>query len=101
MSRTLAHAPLWTRTDYRIAVHDHRFGACDLPDHPLAALSGEPTSTRCYWGHDWSAMPPICSCELCHAGRLKRADRRADRHRARSVLRVRGRVASAIEDLKI
>ncbi|MEU8995776.1 hypothetical protein ACGFSD_13315 [Streptomyces caniferus] len=47
MSRTDKTKPLWVRhaEHHPRPVHDHRYGACDLPPHPAR----ETAPTRCRW----------------------------------------------------
>jgi len=93
MSRTDAHNPLWVslaRGDLAaLANHDHRDGACDLPDlRSLGRLDFERRigeRTKCWWEFAFTGTG-VCSCWMCHAGPQRRADRRAARHRDRFVL---------------
>jgi hypothetical protein len=96
VSRTIAHVPIWARVEFRVPIHDHRGGPCDLPARLIDRTW--PPTTRCQWGHDWNAMPPICSCELCHCGQLSLAERRAERRRTRIDLRADGRLASVFDE---
>ncbi|MFE1172826.1 hypothetical protein [Streptomyces sp. NPDC058773] len=47
MSRTDKTKPLWVRHAEHSprAIHDHRYGPCDLPPHPTQ----EAPETRCRW----------------------------------------------------
>ncbi|MFC4536777.1 hypothetical protein [Sphaerisporangium dianthi] len=59
MSRTDKTKPLWVRYaehDPR-PIHDHRYGACDLPSEP----TWEDADTRCRW-RDPSALLYTRSC---------------------------------------
>ena len=84
MSRTRAHAPIHVRVARRElaaeANHNHTTGLCDLPAREHAVRNWRP-ATRCYWRFVYTGTP-VCSCELCHAGRQRRHERRADRHQA-------------------
>ncbi|WP_436762683.1 hypothetical protein [Streptosporangium sp. V21-05] len=94
MSKTDKTRPWWVRmADAPMAtclpVHDHRFGPCTLPDEITAdSASLSHRAGNCYWsatayayylfgyghgGREWS--------------RLRREERRRDRHRTRRELR--------------
>ncbi|PSL00256.1 hypothetical protein CLV63_102383 [Murinocardiopsis flavida] len=64
MSRTDKTKPLWVRYaehDPR-PVHDHRYGACDLPPNPTR----EDTATRCAWDHPDTLLFAHTCCSGCH-----------------------------------
>lgn len=94
MSRTDKTRPWWVRLadapgKTYVAIHDHRFGVCTLPDEITAenASLNRYDKRGCYWtatdeflfnggvngGREWS--------QIC------REDRRRDRHEARRRLR--------------
>jgi hypothetical protein len=68
-----------------VAVHDHRFGPCTLPDRVSAAPHG-----RCYWAgggyHVLGCEGEGGSCSRERQVHRRRANRR-DRYRARRELR--------------
>jgi hypothetical protein len=85
MSRTYKTRPYWVRLKDRhataVAVHDHRFGPCDLVD--LACVTDDSTgSSRCYW----TANPYVitCGCPMCTEAPWRREERRRARHMARA-----------------
>lgn len=83
MSRTDAHRPyrVWLVDHPELALTQHHpdHRDCDLPDD--RSVSG----TRCRWTLSASA-PPLCCCELCHAGYWRRVDTRRRRQRDRTLL---------------
>lgn len=91
MSRTIAHRPPWARLvdpALRHEHHDHRHGNCDLL--PFAAWLAEDTDRyrrRCGWDTNWWATGPTCGCAMCTQRDWRRAERRRDRHRTRTLLR--------------
>ncbi|MFG2530526.1 hypothetical protein [Streptomyces sp. NPDC048516] len=65
MSRTDRTKPLWVRYaehDPR-PVHDHRYGACDLPPDP--AQTAEAPDTRCRWEHPGTLLFGRTCCSGC------------------------------------
>ncbi|ASO18994.1 hypothetical protein FHR81_001260 [Actinoalloteichus hoggarensis] len=87
---------MWVRCIEHAAppIHDHRFGACDLPDRPTR----EETDTRCRWETD--SLSPFgrtccsgCPHRFCRNERQRmnktanRDERRAGRREARRYLR--------------
>ncbi|MEU3310817.1 hypothetical protein [Nocardiopsis sp. NPDC006832] len=64
MSRTDKTKPLWVRRREHAptAMHDHRWGDCDLPPAPTRE---EPT-TRCRWEHPDSMLFRRGCCAGCH-----------------------------------
>ncbi|MFG2140090.1 hypothetical protein [Streptomyces sp. NPDC048650] len=63
MSRTDRTKPLWVRSaehDPR-PVHDHRYGACDLPPSP----TGEDAEARCRWEHPGMLLFGRTCCSGC------------------------------------
>lgn len=93
MSRTDKTQPyrvrLWDGTLQRVAVHDHRDGICDLPatlEEDLAWHDRHRShGTSCYWDLHWTGVT-VCACALCSGRPWARAERRADRHRAKREL---------------
>ncbi|MGW3013083.1 hypothetical protein ACWC9R_30305 [Streptomyces sp. NPDC001219] len=65
MSRTDKTKPLWVRhAEHRPRpVHDHRYGACDLPPRP----THEKTDTRCRWEDPGTLLFGGTCCAGCHA----------------------------------
>lgn len=90
MSRTDQHAPIAVRIARgdlaAVECHDHRDGRCDLPVRTVYDR-GWPPNTRCTWEFDFTGTF-VCSCQLCHGGRQRRADRRSARCRHKKSLRV-------------
>ncbi|GAA2591031.1 hypothetical protein ACWCO0_02780 [Streptomyces tubercidicus] len=88
MSRTDKTKPLWVRHAEHNPrpLHDHRYGACDLPPHPTQ----EDTDTRCRWesphtllfGHTCCAG---CNVRACNKERqqMVKADNRKERYAGR------------------
>ncbi len=91
MSRTDAHCPLPVRVARRDvaaeAVHDHRFGGCDLADRSVYVREWLP-SARCSWQWRYTGVK-VCSCSLCHGGPWRRVDARRARHNDRRSLAAR------------
>ena len=90
-----AHLKALDDPSYVTPVHDHRLGACDLPDRPPRdGVSYAPTpGHRCYWGASatfWASPAGRCGCRVCSASPFARADRRRDRHNVKRALRQRG-----------
>ncbi|WP_128375918.1 hypothetical protein [Streptomyces cavernae] len=104
MSKTDKTRPWWVRmadapTVTRVAMHDHRFGPCTLPDDitPDSASLSHRTSGGCYWSATAYAYHLFGYGE---GGRewylFRRETRRRSRHRTRRELRAqRGRRADA------
>ena len=72
MSRTDKTKPLWVRHAEHgpRAVHDHRFGACDLPSRPERretgeSRKGEESGTRCRWEHPGALLFRASCCAGC------------------------------------
>jgi hypothetical protein len=88
MSRTYKTRPYWVRLKdshaCAVAVHDHRFGDCDLVEldrwgeDPGVGGWGDP---RCYW----MSAPYVvtCGCWMCTEAPWRRRERRRSRHQAR------------------
>lgn len=93
MSRTDRTKPLWVRyAEHNPGpVHDHRYGACDLPPHPTR----EDTDTRCRWEHPGILLFGSTCCSGC-SGRacikerqqMTRADNRKERYAGRREARL-------------
>lgn len=87
MSRTDRTKPLWVRYAEHNPrpVHDHRYGACDLPPNPTR----EHTDTRCRWepGMLLSGRRTCCSgcCSSCSKEwqQMARTNNRKDRYAGR------------------
>ncbi len=65
MSRTDRTKPVWVRYaehDPR-PVHDHRYGACDLPPAPTGTREGP--DTRCRWEHPGTLLFRRTCCSGC------------------------------------
>ncbi|MFE0103587.1 hypothetical protein [Streptomyces sp. NPDC059009] len=83
MSRTDKTKPLWVRhlEHHPRSVHDHRFGACDLPPTPTQEDTDD---TRCRWehpgallfGHSCCAGCTVRSCNKERQGMNKTANRK-------------------------
>jgi hypothetical protein len=88
MSHTDKTDPLrvkqWVDPTFRVPLHDHRDGPCDLPTEARTHLDG---LTRCRWGYLWAALSTgLCPCELCHGGQWCRAENRRERRASRRAL---------------
>jgi hypothetical protein len=94
MSKTDKTRPWWVQTVDAPGltcepVHDHRFGACTLPDEIIATRVARGFRPRdCYWGgtaYYW--------CRRCEShgyrewSHFRREERRRSRHRARREIR--------------
>ncbi|WP_148588217.1 hypothetical protein [Streptomyces sp. WAC01526] len=64
MSRTDKTKPLWVRHAEHNPrpVHDHRYGACDLPPHPAQ----EDADTRCRWEDPGMQLLGRTCCAGCN-----------------------------------
>ncbi|MEI5133405.1 hypothetical protein RB199_15995 [Streptomyces libani] len=64
MSRTDKTKPLWVRHAEHNPrpVHDHRYGACDLPPHPTQ----EDADTRCRWEDPGMQLLGRTCCAGCN-----------------------------------
>ncbi|WP_156759147.1 hypothetical protein [Microbacterium karelineae] len=86
MSRTDAHTPLHVRVARgdigHVEHHDHVDGSCDLPSakDEIAFRGWLRTRCRRKWVFDGTR---VCSCEMCHVGSARRAERRRSRQAAR------------------
>lgn len=83
MSKTDKTRPWWVRVaEAPVPVHDHRFGECTLPEEI------GPSSGGCHWR---SAGYHATGCPSASCGRewsrIRREERRRDRHQARRELR--------------
>ncbi|MDQ0938703.1 hypothetical protein [Streptomyces sp. V1I1] len=85
MSRTDRTKPLWVRLAEHNPrpVHDHRYGACDLPPNP----TWEDADTRCQWEHSGFGHT-CCSGPSGRAakkewGEMNRARNRKERYAGR------------------
>ncbi|WBQ07140.1 hypothetical protein [Kribbella sp. CA-293567] len=92
MSRTDKTKPLWVRHIEHAprAVHDHRFGPCDLPPAPTR----ETPDTRCRWDHPAAIFYRATCCAGCSVrGCVKErqgmnaAENRRSRYQAREEAR--------------
>jgi hypothetical protein len=63
MSRTDKTKPLWVRAVEHNPrpIHDHRYGACDLPPNP----TWEDADTRCRWEHPGALVFGHTCCSGC------------------------------------
>lgn len=95
MSRTLVHRP-WSEwfdsASHCLEEHRHEDGPCDLPSlevwrQHLRDFTFAPRPWRCGWALDLTQLPNFCGCELCTGSFGRRLDRRADRQRAKLLLR--------------
>ncbi|MGK5545431.1 hypothetical protein ACSNOH_11960 [Streptomyces sp. URMC 127] len=96
MSRTDKTKPLWVRhKEHRPRpVHDHRFGACDLPPRPTRDASG----TRCQWEHPGALLFRHTCCSGCGVRGCRKERRLEARARNRKQRRaVRRRLAAAAD----
>lgn len=76
---------LWNGALHRAAVHDHRFGECDLPqavDEHLAQLSAgwSRLDGRCRWEFQFTGVRTCC-CGLCRPRACGRRERKSARRR--------------------
>ncbi|MFE7295625.1 hypothetical protein [Streptomyces sp. NPDC057579] len=92
MSRTDKTKPLWVRHAEHgpRPVHDHRYGACDLPPEPTR----EAPDTRCRWEHPGMLLFGRTCCSGCHARgctrewqRFVKAGNRKERYAGRRAAR--------------
>ncbi|QUX25490.1 MULTISPECIES: hypothetical protein [Nocardiopsis] len=92
MSRTDATKPLWVRHVEHGpgAVHDHRFGPCDLPERPGPRDEG----TRCRWEDPGVLLGGRTCCSGCNDRACRaewqamvRAANRRERYAGRRLVR--------------
>ncbi|GAO08002.1 hypothetical protein NCG97_35245 [Streptomyces lydicamycinicus] len=92
MSRTDKTKPLWVRhaEHHPRPVHDHRYGACDLPPHPAQ----EDTDTRCRWEDPGMLLLGRTCCAGCNVRacikerqQMVKADNRKERYAGRRTAR--------------
>lgn len=89
MCRTDKTDPLlvkqWVDARFHVPAHDHRRGACDLPQTLRDHLDG---LTQCRWGDLWTQVGVgLCPCDLCHGGAWARAENRRERRASRRRIR--------------
>lgn len=71
-------------------LHDHRFGPCTLPAEITASSTDPHTTHGCRWVVTAAFAPVRTDNGGSEWNRLRRADRRRDRHEARRHLRGNG-----------
>ncbi|MFC4854265.1 hypothetical protein [Actinophytocola glycyrrhizae] len=94
MSKTDKTRPRWVRIADTpgvtgVAVHDHRFGDCTLPDEITAdSTSASHRTSGCHW-HGAGYHQTGCGSAGCGRewSRFRREERRRDRHQAHRELR--------------
>lgn len=101
------HVQMWDEDSKirKVAVHDHRFSECDLPEN-LEEYEAQMSAHRfygdgrCVWRFEYNGIG-VCACSACHAPEApSKAERRKMREKAHDWVRLANSQYSLDEDFE-